>query len=50
MQGHNDDEHGNDLLQRVCMLSPRSCTNGEGVRDNPHPVDIFFLPDPKEIL
>lgn len=47
MQGHDDAKDGNDLLQRVCVLSPLSCNNGEDVQDNPHPVSIFFLPDPQ---
>lgn len=47
MQGRDDDKHGRELLQRGCMLRPLSWNNGEGVRDNPHPVNIFFLPDPK---
>lgn len=29
------------------MLGPLSCNNGEGARRKPHPVNIFFLPDPK---
>lgn len=46
MQGHDDDKHGIDLLHRACILSPLSCYNGGDVQDNPHPVSIFFLPDP----
>lgn len=41
MQGHDDEKHGNDLLR------PLSCKNGEDVQDDPHPVGISFLPDPK---